>query len=165
MATHDPLTGLANRKLFHEMLSLSIARASRSQYTVTLLMIDLNGFKPINDNFGHEVGDQVLIYVSEQLLKSIRRTDLAARLGGVDLLKVLDKIKSAIAEIVPNLAKEINVTASIGVAVYPSHTQLEEELVRFADHAMYFSKKNKVGSKIYTPEVDEFMTELGNTRT
>jgi diguanylate cyclase (GGDEF)-like protein len=162
MATHDALTGLANRKLFHESLRMGLERAQRNSYHVALLMIDLNGFKPINDMLGHEAGDKALQHVANHLRAAIRRTDTAARLGGdefavileglsgeQELGPVLEKIENSIATPIEDVAGKPIVTASIGIALYPSQTGDTGELLRLADVAMYHAKRNRLGHKLY----------------
>ncbi len=156
MAMHDPLTGLANRKLFDETLDAALARANREKYSSALLMVDLDHFKPINDLHGHQVGDAILQHVSDSLQSVIRSSDLAARLGGdefaiilehvthSDIALVADKLLAAInTKLQFNISGSLEVSCSIGVAISSpkniSNTQASE-LYDQADKALYKAK-------------------------
>ena len=152
-AYHDELTGLPNRSLLLDRLSQAIVQAERQQKQVGLLLLDLDGFKSVNDRFGHATGDMLLRRVAERLLSCIRGADTACRYGGdefVILLPEIDGEKNA-AEVAQKLraylAKpyvvddhSIVVTASIGVAVYPFDGSNQMDLIRRADIAMYLAK-------------------------
>jgi diguanylate cyclase (GGDEF)-like protein len=152
-AYHDELTGLPNRSLLRDRLNQAIVQAARQQKQVGLLLLDLDGFKSVNDKLGNATGDKLLQRVAERLLGSIRGADTACRYGGdefVILLPEVDGEKSA-AEVAQklraHLAKpyvveehSIAVTASIGVAVYPSDGSSQNDLLRRADFAMYLAK-------------------------
>ena len=153
LATHDFLTGLANRKKFDERLNEALHRSQRLGHHVTLLLFDLNKFKPINDCFGHDAGDAILIHVAKQLESNIRADDLAARIGGDEFAIILqgDKSIADLTALLGRLSKQISlplrhknkiltVTASIGVASFPDQTKTEEDLRRAADTAMYAAK-------------------------
>ncbi len=150
LAYHDGLTGLPNRIRLEDHLQQAIAKARRHRDPLALLFIDLDRFKPINDNHGHAVGDQVLCEVARRLQASLRSADLVARLGGdefvvllttlanhEDCLVVADKLLLTLGETmhIGNLA--LHVGASIGVARYPESGQDAAELLRQADAAMY----------------------------
>jgi diguanylate cyclase (GGDEF)-like protein len=120
---------------------------------VTLLIIDLNKFKPINDSFGHDAGDAILVHVAKQLSANIRTDDLAARIGGDEFGIILqgDYNIKAINALLSRLTKQISlplkyknkiltVTASIGIASFPDQTKSEEDLRKAADSAMYEAK-------------------------
>lgn len=152
-ALYDGLTGLANRKLFFDRMAAALSMAKRHERRFGLLYIDLDGFKAINDTYGHEAGDDLLVQVAVRLTRVIRQSDTAARLGGDEFAVILTEIKDTGAafgvgeKIVAELSrpidlKEASVTvgASIGVAVYPDHGDSEERLVQGADKAMYASK-------------------------
>ncbi len=152
-AYHDELTGLPNRSLLLDRVNQAIVQAARQQKQVGLLLLDLDGFKSVNDRLGHATGDILLQRVAERLLSCIRGADTACRYGGdefVILLPEVDGEKSA-AEVAQKLraclAKpyvvddhSIVVTASVGVAVYPSDGSTQTDLIRRADIAMYLAK-------------------------
>jgi diguanylate cyclase (GGDEF)-like protein/PAS domain S-box-containing protein len=154
MAQHDELTQLPNRRLFHDRLEMAVARAQRHQGMLSLLFIDLNKFKQINDHYGHASGDVLLREVAQRLKLCVREADTVARLGGDefviiledvlrgdDALLVRDKIHQALADPVPLAdGRSLNIAASIGVAHYPEHGGDLQQLVRHADQAMYASK-------------------------
>lgn len=154
MAYHDPLTLLPNRGLFLDRLSMSMARAGRDASAVSLLFIDIDGFKPINDTFGHAAGDQVLKLTAARLLASVREVDTVARLGGdefavildgighpQDVAKVISKIQKRLAE--PTLLAhdpDAGIHASIGMAICPGDDIEVDQLIHVADTAMYAVK-------------------------
>lgn len=153
VAQHDALTGLYNRAALREALDAGLASASQENKTLALLLLDLDGFKPINDRFGHAAGDIALQKVAETLLHLARESDTVARLGGDEFALVsqnlhgAENIASFCERIVAGIA-QINcieahhgcITASIGVAVYPTHGTSVDELLSAADRAMYQSK-------------------------
>ncbi|MBU4034620.1 MAG: sensor domain-containing diguanylate cyclase [Proteobacteria bacterium] len=156
VADHDPLTGLANRSLFLEHLTHSMAEAARMDWTLVLVYIDLDGFKQINDTYGHEAGDHVLKRVARDLKKSLRQEDIIARFGGDEFVglfhvsshadadalkkKILEQIGS---EIVCNKF-QINIRFSIGMSVYPHDSADIDTLFKIADKEMYAMKvRNK----------------------
>ena len=156
LAAHDPLTGLANRSMFEEELDRSIARCKRGQRQLGLLLIDLDGFKPINDSLGHDAGDLVLKTVGERLRYVVRTNDTVARLGGDEFAIIVESInlpgdaerigQKIIAEInrpYPGLARQLPVGASIGISVYPDFSEDPLELRKQADIAMYDAKQVK----------------------
>lgn len=155
MAHYDALTGLPNRSLFFDRLKQATALSKRSNEHVTLLFLDLDRFKPVNDTYGHAVGDALLKMVAERLLKCVRESDTVARIAGDeftvilpriahrgDAIHVAEKIVNSIAE--PFLIDEntIHTGTSIGIVLYPEDTQDEQELVRLADQAMYEAKRH-----------------------
>ena len=152
-AQHDPLTGLANRRHFRAFLRGAIARSERSQRRLGILFIDLDHFKQINDRYGHEAGDKLLVDVAGLLTSSVRNGDLAARFGGDEFTVVLDDIGEAsnaerIARKVletfgsAKLGLEAGVGVSIGVAVWPDDGNEIDEVINAADLAMYQAKKH-----------------------
>ena len=159
LAYHDLLTGLPNRQLFHERLRQSVAHAKRQARMLAVLFIDLDGFKHVNDSLGHNAGDLLLKAVAERLENSVRESDTVARLGGDeftvklvdiaysrDAMKVSEKILKRFLEPFIVNGRELFITASIGVSLYPQHGQNAELLVKNADMAMYRAKqqgKNK----------------------
>ena len=162
LATHDPLTGLGNRKLFNEALISGLKRAHRNSYPLALAIMDLNDFKPVNDEQGHDAGDAVLKHVARQIQSNIRSTDVAARLGGdefaiilegiykqEDLENLLAKIQQAIETGLEYNSRQLKITASIGIAQSPTDTSDPDELIKLADESMYAAKKNKSSIHIY----------------
>lgn len=153
LAFHDPLTQLPNRRLFDDRLEQAMREASRCHLMLAVLLIDLDGFKRINDGFGHAAGDAVLKAVAERLCLAVRECDTVARLGGdefVVLLKevsggegavqVAEKIHQNLAHPVPFDGEKLDVSASIGIALYPRHGVSAPELLAQADAAMYRGK-------------------------
>jgi diguanylate cyclase len=157
-AFHDHLTGLPNRRLFEDRLVAAIQQAKRNNTRTALLMLDLNGFKYINDSHGHEIGDEVLQHISDNLRGAIRAPDTLARLGGDEFIIIATGLsgdqpaeliaESSVARISGALRKPVNinghaftVTGSIGVAVYPDDTTDEVLLHRLADQRMYQKKR------------------------
>lgn len=177
LANFDMLTGLPNRALFMDRLSMAMKHSQRSETLVALMFIDLDGFKNINDSYGHDAGDELLIEVSKRLKISVRETDTVARLGGdeftviltnltkidfVDL--VLDKIKSSINRPITLRGKDCLVTPSIGIAIYPLNDIKDSyELIRQADMAMYQAKK--AGKNTYKYFSSELFEEEARTIT
>jgi diguanylate cyclase (GGDEF)-like protein len=154
MAHHDSLTGLANRRLFHDSLDLALARARRRTRYGALLYCDLDGFKPINDRFGHECGDLVLKEVAERLRDCVRRSDLPARLGGDEFaivvedlntpdeaLEIGEKIIAAISQPILIYEMKVNVGCSIGIAIFDGSEESAERLINKADKSMYEAKQ------------------------
>ncbi len=153
-AHHDPLTGAANRVLFLERLTRAIAEAERHDELVAVLFVDLDGFKPVNDDYGHEAGDHVLRTVVNRLDEATRETDTVARLGGdemavllirpktvEDVEGVVEKLREAIARPIDWNGRSIRMSASIGMALHPRDGSDAEELLRVADEAMYREKR------------------------
>lgn len=161
VASHDGLTDLPNRSLMMDRLDNAVSRARRDNKKCAVLFIDLDGFKPINDRLGHDMGDLVLRETANRLVSSIRDTDTAARFGGDEFVLVLTNLEKAgdaapIAQKVLdalNVPIELNgkmesVGGSIGIAVYPDHASSAEALLKQADSAMYAVKeggKNNYG--------------------
>jgi len=155
MAYHDHLTGLPNRALFYDRLQQALAHAHRNKNLMAVLMLDLDRFKPINDELGHEWGDQALVEVSKRLLQSIRATDTAARLGGdefsiilVDVIseefafKMAEKVIAAIGQPLMLKGSQYSMGVSIGICLASSKDSDMESLVNRADAAMYQAKES-----------------------
>lgn len=164
MALKDPLTGLANRIGLNQRLTQAWQRAQRKQELLALILIDLDGFKAINDRHGHAAGDQLLLQVAGRLQVSARTTDLVARLGGDEFVLVCEAIGSeeqahALAErILHSLTQpvqlgevQVSLSASIGISI--CHGQSHEKLLREADQAMYRAKAGG-RSRIHRADVD-----------
>jgi diguanylate cyclase (GGDEF)-like protein/PAS domain S-box-containing protein len=154
LAFYDKLTGLPNRTLLQDRLSHAIEIRKRSRQRCAVLFIDLDAFKHINDELGHEAGDEVLKEVARRLSSSIRNSDTAARLGGDEFVVLLegfdqpDNIHSVTHRILLALAQDIHhrdatlsITASIGISFFPEDGKTVEDLLKAADTAMYHGKK------------------------
>ncbi len=153
MAERDPLTNLYNRRRFHEELARMLADSHRHRECVGLLVIDLDGFKPVNDSFGHQAGDEVLVDLARELGAVVRRNEMFFRLGG-DEFAIL--VPSASASEISELARRLcvciaglsftfdgqpaGVTASIGIALSSASGREPESLIGAADRAMYLAK-------------------------
>ncbi len=153
IALHDTLTGLPNRALLNDRLGMALADARRLRKKMALCFIDLDGFKPINDRFGHDKGDQVLIGVAQRMMGTLRATDTVARLGGDEFVVVLSeltherelvgtlqRLMGAIAMPYELDGQTATVSASIGVTLFPDDDVDAETLLRHADQAMYLAK-------------------------
>lgn len=154
LATHDGLTGLANRSLLMDRYIQAAAHAQRSGRSVALLVFDVDGFKHVNDSYGHLIGDHVLQSIAGELEKIARAGDTACRYGGDEFMLLLGSVKDATdaeciahklaLRIVDALRLEgipMDVTASCGIAMYPEHGSNWRALVQAADHAMYRHKQ------------------------
>ena len=153
-AQHDPLTDLPNRILFNARLEQAIGRANRISGQLVVLFIDLDGFKQVNDAYGHEAGDQVLQDVANKLIESVRRSDTLARIGGdefvllVEDVQGLGQVKSLANKVVESISslhtpalKKVRISASIGISLYPDHGNDTRTLLVRADEAMYEAKR------------------------
>ncbi|MDP1524408.1 MAG: EAL domain-containing protein [Rhodocyclaceae bacterium] len=153
MATHDALTGLPNRIGLSLKLHQTLSAARMHSRLVAVCFVDLDGFKPVNDTYGHEAGDRVLVEVAQRLRHVIRATDTVARIGGDEFVMLLaefanmDEIEIALDRILDTLRKpvyvgedKIIVSASIGVTVHPFDDADTDTLLRHADQAMYIAK-------------------------
>lgn len=158
-AQHDALTSLPNRILFLDHLDTALERAARHRENFALLYIDIDGFKPVNDNHGHLVGDELLRHIALRLSKGVRKTDTVARLGGDEFAVILEEVASeraalqvglklceAIAEPfameLPDGLVSVRIGASIGVATFPDHGRSRNDLINAADAAMYRAKRS-----------------------
>jgi diguanylate cyclase (GGDEF)-like protein/PAS domain S-box-containing protein len=167
MATHDGLTGLANRPMFSQMLNHAIESARRYRRRFAVLFIDLDRFKFINDTLGHEAGDILLQEMAKRLTHTLRASDIIARFGGDEFVVLLSEIKD-----VPEVAgvankildalilpvrvadQEWRVTASIGISTFPDDAQDEQSLMKNADMAMYLAKsEGKNNYQFYSQEI------------
>ena len=155
MAQHDALTDLPNRALFSDRLQLELERAKRHGEQVGLIFLDLDNFKPINDHFGHAVGDRVLQTVAHRLKESIRASDTAGRIGGDEFIILLpslshandaaalaEKIRLALRQPFAVDGFEMRISCSLGVAVFPEDGEDEVTLTKHADQALYRAKEN-----------------------
>ena len=163
LAHEDVLTGLPNRVLFNDRLKQMVKLAKRKNSTFFVLMIDLDRFKFINDTMGHHAGDEVIKIIGNRLKSLLRDSDTVARLGGDEFalllanvqlpnVKILvDKLQKCI-EVPMDLDGHIvDVSCSIGIAVYPQHGEDDTTILRHADAAMYSAKSEKIGSAIFDP--------------
>jgi len=154
---HDALTKLFNRRAGEQLLNVMLNNAKKNNGQLALLLIDLDGFKLINDNFGHDAGDKVLVEISRRMQATIRKEDVLIRMGGDEFIIVFipkegssDEInlfvnklqKQFDTEIEFNSMREIKIGSSIGIALYPQDGNEVEELIAKADIAMYQAKKN-----------------------
>lgn len=166
-ATHDPLTGLANRALMADRLEQALREARRTGDSVALLVLDLDDFKEVNDALGHDTGDHLLTAFATRLRNEVRECDVIARLGGDEfgLLLTTDadaRGATAVANRVLALADRpfdiaglnLQTRASIGVALFPDHAADAASLSAKADVAMYIAKRSGHGAALYEPELD-----------
>lgn len=162
LAQHDPLTDLPNRMLLNDRLEHALAFAHRNRLELAVLYVDLNGFKQINDNYGHAVGDRVLEEVSKRLAHTIRENDTIARVGGDEFIILLEYIEGredidiVLKKIEATLSKPVRVNddllkigASIGVSIYPQDAPNQDKLFSMADKAMYQAKKQGKTTHVY----------------
>ncbi len=155
LATHDQLTGLAGRALLQDKTVHAVELARRYGTKVAVFVIDLDHFKRINDSLGHAAGDQLLIEAARRLSRSVRSTDVVARVGGDEFVVVMpdittvEDVEQCAANLVARLAPEISIeehlvqlTASVGVCIYPDFAADAKHLLKRADSAMYVAKEN-----------------------
>ena len=153
LAQYDELTGLANRSLFQDRLGRAIAWARRHDRLAAVMILDLNGFKAVNDQLGHSAGDRLLTIMGGRLTKRLRETDTIARLGGDEFALLIEnlakpehaalvarKLLDTVAPPIELDDQQVTVTASLGVALYPRDGADPDALVREADRAMYRAK-------------------------
>lgn len=173
LANYDPLTGLPNRLLFFDRLKGAIARAERSKRMFGLLFLDLDGFKAINDTFGHHHGDKVLTAAAERLALAVRTSDTVARLAGDEFTVLIEQVQRTedLAAIAKSLLRNfeqpfeiagesIYLTCSIGIAVYPNDARDAASLMRLSDMAMYSVKEAERNNyQFYTASLDTHVEE------
>jgi diguanylate cyclase (GGDEF)-like protein/PAS domain S-box-containing protein len=153
LALYDQLTGLANRSLLSDRLHSALAQARRATGTLALLFVDLDGFKTVNDRFGHDAGDALLAAIGRRFRSALRETDTAARIGGDEFVvlaadigdrrdaeQIADKVISALSEPVYWGSERLVVGASIGLVLYPDDATTADGLLTLADDAMYLAK-------------------------
>lgn len=153
----DALTGLPNRRYLQERLEEELARSSRHGHTLSIMMLDIDGFKPYNDTFGHPAGDRLLKAISDAIMRSIRTTDIAARIGGDEFLVLLPETEASLAtHIAERMRAEVirtgtehacvqpqggaAPTISIGIASYPQNGRTSEKIIEQVDQALYQAK-------------------------
>lgn len=168
VATHDGLTGLANRSLFKDRVTTAIAGHDRSDHKMAIMFIDLDGFKLVNDKYGHDIGDEFLTQVAGRLKQIVRESDTVARIGGDEFVvlvthlqqyqqaaKVADKIISEFNKPVQLGNKSLKIGSSIGIACYPEDGNEHTELLNIADHLMYKVKNSGKNAYLFSEKVAE----------
>lgn len=153
-ANYDPLTELNNRRLFREKLDQALKHSKRTGENFSLLFIDLDGFKEVNDTFGHQIGDILLKKTAKRIKNCMRETDIISRIGGDEFTVILDdagdteQVLSITKNVLDQLSKpftidkqQVNISASIGIAISPEDGITPDDLIKNADKAMYFAKK------------------------
>jgi diguanylate cyclase (GGDEF)-like protein len=153
LALHDALTGLPNRRLLEDRLQTALKHATRKGLPLALLYLDLDGFKLVNDTYGHDCGDKLLKEIARRLVRTCRSEDTVARMGGDEFVIVLSDIHDSgpvrrlAGDLVRTLSQpcaidghEVRVSASIGIAFYPDHADTVEDLINSADRALYLAK-------------------------
>ncbi|HEY3476346.1 MAG TPA: sensor domain-containing diguanylate cyclase [Anaerolineales bacterium] len=159
-AYSDTLTGLPNRRALDERLEAEVISARRNNYSFAVIMMDLDGFKAVNDTYGHTVGDDVLRLVFTEMARGVRTTDFLARYGGDELTLILSQTEMASAQIVAEKiiegmkkvkyklpdGKRLRLGISGGIALYPVHGRSGPDLLRAADAALYHAKKFQRGT-------------------
>ncbi|WP_158541159.1 bifunctional diguanylate cyclase/phosphodiesterase [Marinomonas piezotolerans] len=174
LAYHDNVTGLYNRHYFNECLDDVIAQSCRNDHGFALLLIDLDGFKKINDTLGHDMGDQLLCQVASRLKNSMRASDKVCRLGGDEFAIITgcnigpDEAQQLAQKLVDTLASAYSlgdrwafITGSIGICLCPEHAKDKELLVKYADVAMYQAKEQgKNGYCVYAPGSEVHLDDL-----
>ena len=168
LAYHDALTDLPNRVLLHDRLQQGILGAERAHESLALLVLDLDGFKTVNDSLGHHAGDRVLQELSWRLRELLRDVDTVARLGGDEFAIVLPrtdcdgailaarKVMEALRRPVPIDDRSFVVGGSLGIACFPAHGVGADELLQKADIAMYVAKTGGLGYAVYVPGRDQY---------
>lgn len=166
LAYHDALTGLYNRAFFLGLLQQATAPAKRGSNSFALLFLDVDKFKPVNDTFGHAIGDRLLSAIAERLSAAVRKsTDAVARLSGDEFailqadiadpnaaLALGRKLHQSISQIFVLDGRKVQSGVSIGIAMYPAHGETPEQLLRNADAAMYLAKNSGRGNcQLYDP--------------
>jgi diguanylate cyclase (GGDEF)-like protein len=167
LAQYDALTGLPNRTMFSECIQQGLATANRNHTKMALMFIDLDKFKPINDTYGHAVGDRVLLGVSERISDCLRNSDTAGRIGGDEFVVLLydvgsqknaftiaERIRVALNQPFQVDDKTFYISSSLGIAIFPDHASDEIELTGYADIAMYQAKKSgRNNVQLFRPEM------------
>ncbi len=163
LAYHDPLTGLKNKRYMNNLFENAVTLANRPHQLMAILYLDLDNFKPINDNAGHKIGDQVLKMVAERLMKHTRSTDICARVGGDEFVLIATQFENQqqVCDMAIKLIQQIQCAitierkhyflgASIGISLFPKDSEQLSELIEKADSAMYQVKGDgKSGYQFY----------------
>jgi diguanylate cyclase (GGDEF)-like protein/PAS domain S-box-containing protein len=171
LVNHDPLTGLPNRRLINELFEHAIKRAQRDEHKIATLFVDLDRFKAINDSLGHTIGDKLLLEVSKRIKHAIRESDVVGRLGGDEFLVIMDnlhnpedasiKAKNILSALHSEFlieGKELYISASIGIALFPEDGKDFDSIIKASDIAMYQVKNN--GKNNYCFYSNSFSTEV-----
>jgi len=169
LAFYDTLTGLPNRALFMDRLKHELAAAERRGQQLSLLFLDLDRFKEINDTLGHDAGDRVLVEVARLLKRSLRAEETLARLSGDEFViiaadsadtatRIAERIRRTLASPIPINGQSFIVSASIGIAIFPEDGRSTEDLLKHADIAMYRAKGNGGGFRFYRAKMGEDLT-------
>lgn len=162
----DALTGLPTREFFMERGEQLLSHARRNQSKTAIVFMDLNGFKPVNDTYGHKAGDVVLKVIADRLQQTLRKTDTLARFGGDEFIMALSDLKAgihasltirrlmkAVSEPIDIGDLKVSVGGSFGVALYPDDNKDLKTLIRYADEAMYRAKTTGLGYAFFaTPD-------------
>jgi diguanylate cyclase (GGDEF)-like protein len=171
-ALYDPLTGLPNRSLLQDRLEQAIAHSLRNNHPFCVALMDLNRFKEINDTLGHNVGDELLREVSRRLRKIVRAEDTVARMGGDEFVIVLQGLgEASISSFAEKLrtilepaffwgSQSIDISASTGIALFPSHARDAGSLIRYADIAMYMAKRSGRNYAVYSPDQEQVSRDM-----
>jgi diguanylate cyclase (GGDEF)-like protein/PAS domain S-box-containing protein len=173
VASHDPLTGLFNRSMFNERLQQALAQAARFERSLSLLFIDLDGFKNVNDTLGHNAGDALLTELAARLRATLREGDVIGRMGGDEFVVLVEEVAEAtqaaeVAKKVLEMAtrpflfqgRECRVTASVGISIYPDDGKDAQTLLKNADIAMYLVKQQGKNSfRFYSPQMNVHLME------
>lgn len=174
LAYHDPLTGLSNRRMLREQADQFLAQSQRGGREATLIYLDLDRFKEVNDTLGHEAGDELLVQVARRIQNCVRSGDLLARLGGDEFAILLGETTiegatDAARRVLAVLQQPFTVAdttlrigASLGLGVYPRDGHNLDDLMRVADIAMYRAKEHGTGLMFYSPELDRYSRERLN---
>ena len=175
LAYRDELTGLANRTLFNQLLEHEISQSQREGNKFALLFIDLDRFKDVNDNLGHDAGDMLLCTIAERMQKSLRKSDVVARIGGDEFVVIMHNINDSdtVANVADKVIRQIHkpvssgphlmeVGCSIGISIFPENGSNAEHLLHHADVAMYRAKQQGGANYYYFSE--ELNQELKDTR-
>jgi len=173
-ANHDTLTGLPNRRLFNEHVSQAIKLARRKKQKFSLLMIDLNQFKKINDTFGHMVGDQVLRKVAARFREGLRDSDVISRWGGdefailafdilnkSDAVKIITRIFNVFDQPIEAAGNSFKIEMSIGAAIYPNDGENQRTLFKNADAALYQAKRRQTNRSYRFFQGDAYLNDEG----
>ncbi len=169
LADHDALTGLPNRRLLEDRLTQALARSHRNRQQTAVMFVDLDRFKTINDSLGHAVGDALLKEISQRLVNQLRTGDTVCRIGGDEFVVVLPEVKRAsdIAQVAQKVIEQLSVpvtleerelfvTSSIGIAVFPDDGRDAETLIRNADAAMYHAKElGRANYQFFTEQMNQ----------
>jgi len=167
LALHDALTGLPNRRLLEDRIETTLQHANRNHHKAAIMYLDLDGFKAINDTYGHSYGDEVLKIVAQRLVASSRKEDTVARLGGDEFMVVLGEVncladaQGPAAKLVEAVSEPffindltLRLSTSIGISIYPDDAENVEALISIADYALYEAKrggKNRFCATSTTP--------------